>query len=183
MDTDGATDAPAEAQGIASRSGAGDLRHRAALFRCTQKVRQGQAREARLFHDLPGQIRTNRWERGERDVNFTTGCPLPHARPCRSIYRLKRFALPTIRPVVSPKTRFPVWYRPGGTVPPPRILPFSKAKCSKSALGKGWGAWGEGERPNGGRRPCPLGDAGALRASTAKRGVPLPPSQTILVPI
>ena len=31
-------------------------------------------------------------------------------------------------------------------------------------------------RPNGGRRPCPLGDAGALRASTAERGVP--PKQT-----
>ena len=51
----------------------------------------------------------------------------------------------------------------------PRLFP------GKSALGKGWGAWGEGEplprrrRPKGGRRPCPLGDAGALRASTAER--------------
>ena len=54
----------------------------------------------------------------------------------------------------------------------------------KSALGKGWGAWGEGEplprrrRPKGGRRPCPLGDAGALRTSTATRGVPLPPNSS-----
>ena len=67
----------------------------------------------------------------------------------------------------------------------------------KSALGKGWGAWGEGSRERlfslrcekagpsraGGdrkaaRRAVPVGDAGALRASTAERGVPLPPKQT-----
>ena len=50
----------------------------------------------------------------------------------------------------------------------------------KSALGKGWGAWGEGkpllreQRPDGGRRPCPLRRR-KLRASTAEmRGFPSP---------
>ena len=50
----------------------------------------------------------------------------------------------------------------------------------ESALGKGWGVWGEGkplsrwQRPDGGRRPCPLRRR-KLRASTAEmRGFPSP---------
>ena len=50
----------------------------------------------------------------------------------QSIFRLKRFAFQTIRPVVSRKKRgFSAHFGSGGAVPPPRILPFSKAKCSK----------------------------------------------------
>lgn len=30
----------------------------------------------------------------------------------------------------SEKRGFSAWFRPGGTVPPPRVLPFSKAICS-----------------------------------------------------
>ena len=48
-----------------------------------------------------------------------------------SIFSLKRIAFQTIRPGVSRKKRvFFAWFRPGGAVPPPRVLPFSKAKCS-----------------------------------------------------
>ena len=47
-------------------------------------------------------------------------------------FSLKRKAFQTIRPVVSrKKTRFSVHFWPGGAVPPPRIVPFSKAKCSR----------------------------------------------------
>lgn len=55
---------------------------------------------------------------------------------------------------------------------------FGKGKALYGALGKEWGLWGEGERPNGDRGPCPLSDEGALRASTTERGIPLPPKQT-----
>ena len=64
--------------------------------------------------------------------------------------------------------------RESGSVPVARYLP------EKSALREGEGAWGRGntlsrqQRPNGGRRPCPLRRR-KLRASTAEmRGFPLP---------
>ncbi|WP_300802000.1 hypothetical protein, partial [uncultured Desulfovibrio sp.] len=51
-----------------------------------------------------------------------------------SIFSLKRFTFQTIRLGVSRKKRgFSAHFRPGGAVPPPRVLPFSKAK--RSCLG------------------------------------------------
>ena len=112
-----------------------------------------------------------------------TSCPLPR----RNIYRLKRFAFPTIRLSFREKTRFPVWFRPGGAVPPPRVLSFSTAKQStggrsdkgaacvprspcirpdKSALGRGWGAWGEGEHLPRRRRGSPSPQTGRARQAT-----------------
>ena len=42
-----------------------------------------------------------------------------------------------------------------------------------ASLRKGWALFAASSDPTGGRRPCPLGDAGALRASTAEiRGFP-----------
>ena len=48
-----------------------------------------------------------------------------------SIFSLKCFAFQTIRPVVSRKKHgFSAHFGPGGAVPPPRVLPFSKLKRS-----------------------------------------------------
>ena len=48
-----------------------------------------------------------------------------------SIFRLKRFASQTVWLTVSRKKRVhPAWFGPGGAVPPPRVLPFSKVKRS-----------------------------------------------------
>ena len=64
-------------------------------------------------------------------LSGTQDSPLLPRRELSNIFRLKRFALQTIRPGVSRKKRdFSAWFGPGGAVPPPRILPFSKAKYS-----------------------------------------------------
>ena len=48
-----------------------------------------------------------------------------------SISSLKRFASQTLRPAFRGKKRgFSAWFRPGGAVPPPRVLPFATAKRS-----------------------------------------------------
>ena len=57
--------------------------------------------------------------------------PVLWLRCNESIFSLKCFAFQTIRPVVSRKKHgFSAHFGPGGAVPPPRVLPFSKLKRS-----------------------------------------------------
>ena len=52
-------------------------------------------------------------------------------RAGRGVFQSKRFAFQTMRPVVSRKKHgFSAHFGPGGAVPPPRVLPFSKLKRS-----------------------------------------------------
>lgn len=68
---------------------------------------------------------------------------------------------------------------------PPCVLPFAKAERSssvassdESSLGKGWGLGGRAtERRSEGA--CLLGDAGALQAATARRGIPFHPGHAV----
>ena len=58
----------------------------------------------------------------------------------QSVFRLKRFALQSIRPGVSRKKRgISARFQPGSAVLPPRILPFSKAKCFTAIRCLFWG--------------------------------------------
>ena len=80
------------------------------------------------------------------------GCPLASDM---SIFSLKRFAFQTIRPVVSRKKRgFSAHFWPGGAVLPPRILPFSKAKCSSMSIQARRRAGAFARRAFAGRREC-----------------------------
>ena len=68
--------------------------------------------------------------------------PLEHFRfetLCVSNHTACRFA---------EKAHFSAHFGPGGAVPPPRVSSFLKVKrLKKSALGEGWGVWGEGNTP------------------------------------
>ncbi len=64
---------------------------------------------------------------------FLCPCRMPGrmSSSFKSMFRVKRFAFHSVRPVVSRKKRgFSVLLGLGDAVPPPRIPPFSKAKCS-----------------------------------------------------
>ena len=51
-----------------------------------------------------------------------------------------------------------------------------------ASLRKGWALFAASSDPTGGRRPCPLGDAGALRASTAEQRGFFPLKKTVMSP-
>ena len=79
----------------------------------------------------------------------------------RRTFSVKRLALQTIRPVIAQKKRgFPLGLG-RTTLSAPRILPFSKAKCSKARRGGVGGCGGKGN------------------PTRARRGGPLPPAETI----
>ena len=53
--------------------------------------------------------------------------PFPFKTLCGSNHTACRF---------TEKRGFPAWFGPGGAVAPPRILPFSKTKCSVDNITK-----------------------------------------------
>ena len=107
-------------------------------------------------------------------------------------FQFEMLCISTIRPVVSRKKRsFSAHFGPGSAVPPPcalhkvSILPVRHSARVlgrmgefegeftgtpfRASLRKGWALFAASSDPTGGRRPCPSGDAGALRTSTAEQ--------------
>ena len=96
------------------------------LYRCRRRTVRTQGRTpGRTPARLSGKESV---DQGNKRIN--PRCPHPW-----SIFRLKRFAFQTMRSGVSRKKRgFSAWFGPGGAVPPPRILPFLKAKCPRGCF-------------------------------------------------
>ena len=92
------------------------------LYRCHRRSAWPQERTpGRTPARLAGKTSV---DQGNSRIN--PRCPHPW-----SIFRLKRLAFQTIRSGVSRKKRgFSAWFGPGGAMTPPRVSPFSQAKCS-----------------------------------------------------